>query len=47
MRQHTMENYFWDEGQLGPVVGTLDNVDQLIIEGLYRKKWRHITEIWL
>ena len=32
MREHTMENYIWDEGQLGAVAGVLGTVDQLIIE---------------
>ena len=30
MREHTMENDIWDEGQLGAVVGVLGTVDQLI-----------------
>ena len=32
MREHTMENDIWDEGQLGAVVGVLGTVDQLIID---------------
>ena len=32
MREHTMENDIWDEGQLGAVVGVLATVDQLIID---------------
>ena len=31
MREHTMENEIWDEGQLGGVEGVLGMVDQLII----------------
>ena len=30
MREHTMENDIWDEGQLGAVAGVLGTVDQLI-----------------
>jgi hypothetical protein len=32
MREHTMENGIWDEGQLGAVEGVLGTVDQLIID---------------
>ena len=32
MREHTMENEIWDEGQLGSVEGVLGTVDQLIID---------------
>ena len=32
MRNHTMENKIWDEGQLGAVEGVLGTVDQLIID---------------
>ena len=32
MREHTMENEIWDEGQLGAVEGVLDTADQLIID---------------
>ena len=32
MREHTMENEIWDEGQLGAVEGVLGTVDQLIID---------------
>ena len=32
MREHTMENEIWDEGQLGAVEGALGPVNQLIIE---------------
>ena len=32
MREHTMENEIWDEGQLGAVEGVLDIVNQLIID---------------
>ena len=32
MREHTMENEIWDEGQLGAVEGVLGKVDQLIID---------------
>ena len=32
MREHTMENETWDEGQLGAVEGVLDTADQLIID---------------
>ena len=32
MREHTMENEIWDEGQLGAVEGVLGMVDQLIID---------------
>ena len=31
MREHTMENEIWDEGQLGAVEGVLGTVSQLII----------------
>ena len=31
MREHTAANEIWEEGQLGPVEGVLDTVDQLII----------------
>ena len=30
MREHTMENDIWEEGQLGAVAGVLGTVDQLI-----------------
>ena len=32
MREHAMENYILDEGQLGAVDGVLGTVDQLIID---------------
>ena len=32
MREHTMVNEIWDEGQLGAVEGVLGTVDQLIID---------------
>ena len=32
MREHTLENDIWDEGQLGAVEGVLGTVDQLIID---------------
>ena len=32
MREHTIENEIWDEGQLGAVEGVLGTVDQLIID---------------
>ena len=32
MREHTMENEIWDEGQLGAVEEVLGTVDQLIID---------------
>ena len=32
MREHTMENEIWDEGQLGAVEGVLGMVSQLIID---------------
>ena len=32
MRENTMENNIWDEGQLGAVVGVFGTVDQLIID---------------
>ena len=32
MREHTMENEIWDEGQLGAVEGVLGTMDQLIID---------------
>ena len=32
MREHTMENEIWNEGQLGPVEGVLSTIDQLIID---------------
>ena len=32
MREHTMENESWDEGQLGAVERVLGTVDQLIID---------------
>ena len=32
MREHTMENETWDEGQLVVVEGVLGTVDQLIID---------------
>ena len=32
MREHTMKNEIWDEGQLGAVEGVLGTVDQLIID---------------
>ena len=32
MREHTVENDIWDEGQLGAVTGVLGTVDQLIID---------------
>ena len=32
MREHTIENEIWCEGQLGPVEGVLGTVDQLIID---------------
>ena len=32
MREHTMENEIWDEGQLGAVEGVLGTVDQVIID---------------
>ena len=32
MREHTMENEIWDEGQLGAVEGVLGTGDQLIID---------------
>ena len=32
MKERTMENDIWDEGQLGAVVGVLGTVDQLIID---------------
>ena len=32
MREHTMENEIWDEGQLGAVEGVLGMVGQLIID---------------
>ena len=32
MREHTMENEIWDEGQLVVVEGVLGTVDQLIID---------------
>ena len=32
VREHTMENEIWDEGQLGAVEGVLGPVDQLIID---------------
>ena len=31
MREHTLVNKIWDEGQLGVVEGVLGTVDQLII----------------
>ena len=31
LREYTMENKIWDEGQLGAVVEVMDTVDQLII----------------
>ena len=37
MKQHTMENEIWDEGQLGAVECVLDTVDQLIIDALWKK----------
>ena len=32
MREHTMENEIWDEGQLGAIEGVLSTFDQLIID---------------
>ena len=32
MREHTMENEIWDEGQLGTMEGVLGTFDQLIID---------------
>ena len=32
MREHTMENGIWDEGQFGAVVGVMRNVGQLVID---------------
>ena len=32
MKEHTMKNEIWDEGQLGVVEGVLGTVDQLIID---------------
>ena len=32
MREHTMENEIWDEGQLGAMEGVLSTFDQLIID---------------
>ena len=32
MKERKMENYIWDEGQLGAVVGVLSTVGQLIID---------------
>ena len=32
MRKHAIENYIWDERQLGTVVGVLGTVDQVIID---------------
>ena len=32
MREHKMENYIWDQGQLGAVVGVLGAVEQLVID---------------
>ena len=32
MREHTMENEIWDEGQLGAMEGVLGMVGQLIID---------------
>ena len=32
MRERTVENEIWDEGQLGVVEGVLGMVDQLIID---------------
>ena len=32
MREHTIENVIWDEGQLGAVEGVLGTIDQLIID---------------
>ena len=32
MREHTLENDIWDEGQLGAVEGVLGTVDQLITD---------------
>ena len=38
MREHTMENEIWDEGQLGAVEGVLGTVDQLIIDRCIMEK---------
>ena len=32
IREHTMENEIWDEGQLGAVEGVLGTINQLIID---------------
>ena len=38
MREHTMENDSWDEGQLGAVLGVLGTFDQLIVESSIKEK---------
>ena len=38
MREHTIENVIWDEGQLGAVEGVLGTIDQLIIDQCIMKE---------
>ena len=38
IREHTMENEIWDEGQLGAVEGVLGTMDQLIIDRCIMKE---------
>ena len=47
MREHTMENEIWHEGQLGAVEGALGTVDQLIIHRCIMEEVNSTTEILL
>ena len=38
MREHTMDNKIWDEGQLGTAEGVLGMLDQLIVDRIIMKK---------
>ena len=41
MREHTMENEIWDEGQLAAVEGVLGTMDQLIIDRCIMEEVKH------
>ena len=46
MREYTIKNHIWDEGQLGAIAGVLGTVDQLIIDDVYSQVvvQVHVTE---
>ena len=45
MREHTMDNKIWDEGQLGTVEGVLGMLDQMTVDRIIMKKVKQYLEI--